>query len=186
MRENNNFVVDLLRPLHDGDCRRYDIDKKFFEQIDGIIGNGVVHTEVTYLGCSGGQFRFSIHSEGTINVPCDRCLSDVELRIDTTDELKAKLGADYSDDGDCVVVPEENGELDLSLLIYEFIVLSMPLKCVHEPGMCDNTVMERLSEHQVARSNQEEDEDVDSVSTDADDDGVVDERWAALKDLINK
>ncbi len=184
MKEDKKFVVDLLRPLSVGERFGYDIDKAFFERIDGMIDDGCLTTEVEFLGCSAGVFKFSVHSEGTVKVPCDRCMSDVELRIDTTDELCAKLGAEYSDEGDCVVVPENEGELDLSLLIYEFIVLSMPIRCVHEPGMCDDTVMELLSEHQVARSNQDGGSEVDSDSTDAGD--VVDERWAALKKLINK
>ncbi len=187
MRENKDFVVDLLRPLTVGERLSYDIDKAFFERIDGMIEEGDLKTEVEYLGCSAGVFKFSVHTEGTVKVPCDRCMSDVELRIDTTDELCAKLGAEYSDEGDCVVVPENNGELDLSLLIYEFIVLSMPIQCVHEPGMCDDAVMTLLSEHQVARSNQEEDDsEMDSDSTGASDGEMVDERWAALKKLINK
>ncbi len=187
MKENKDFVVDLLRPLTVGECRSYEIGKTFFERIDGMIDEGDIRTEVEFLGSSAGVFKFSVHSEGTVKVPCDRCMSDVELRIDTTDELCAKLGAEYSDEGDCVIVPENTGELDLSLLIYEFIVLSMPIQCVHEPGMCDDAVMTLLSEHQVARSNQEEDLDEDSDSADADDDDVmVDERWAALKKLINK
>ena len=124
-------------------------------------------------------------------MPCDRCLADVELRIDTTDEFVAKLGEEYSDDGDYVVVPENDGMLDLSLLIYEFIVLSMPYQRVHQPGDCDEAVMDIMKEHQVARSNQEEEyETMDSdPNADEDEEGndaVVDARWNALKKLINK
>jgi uncharacterized metal-binding protein YceD (DUF177 family) len=124
-------------------------------------------------------------------VPCDRCLADVELRIDTTDEFVAKLGEEYSDDGDYVIVPENDGMLDLSLLIYEFIVLSMPYQRVHQPGDCDEAVMDIMKEHQVARSNQEEDYETMDSDPNADedeegDDAVVDARWNALKKLINK
>ena len=124
-------------------------------------------------------------------MPCDRCLADVELRIDTTDEFVAKLGEEYSDDGDYVVVPENDGMLDLSLLIYEFIVLSMPYQRVHQPGDCDEAVMDIMKEHQVARSNQEEDYETMDSDPNADedeegDDAVVDARWNALKKLINK
>jgi uncharacterized metal-binding protein YceD (DUF177 family) len=190
MEDYKKFYVDLLGPLKTGDNWQFDIDSSFFGRIDGVIERGDIKTEVVYDGCIGGLFNFTVHSEGTVIVPCDRCLADVELRIDTTDVLAVRLGADYSDDGECVVVPEDDGLLDLSLLIYEFIVLSMPIKRTHEPGMCDVVMMDKFSEHQVARSNQEEDaEYMDSEISDVcvdSDDAVVDERWEALKKLINK
>lgn len=191
MIEKDKYSVDLLGPLTAGDNWKYEIDDSFFKQIDGIIEKGNLSTEVTFNGISGSLFKFTVHSVGIVAVPCDRCLADVELRIDTTDEFVAKLGEEYSDDGDYVVVPENDGMLDLSLLIYEFIVLSMPYQRVHQPGDCDEAVMEIMKEHQVARSNQEEDyETMDSdPNADADeegDDAVVDARWNALKKLINK
>ena len=191
MEGKSKYFVDLLGQLTAGDNWSYEIDDSFFKQIDGLIEKGNISTEVTYEGLSGSLFKFAVHSVGTVIVPCDRGLADVELRIDTTDEFVAKLGAEYSDNGDYVVVPENDGMLDLSLLIYEFIVLSMPYQRVHQPGDCDEAVMEVMKEHQVARSNQEEDaETMDSdLGTSADDDGsddVVDARWNALKKLINK
>lgn len=192
MIEKDKYSVDLLGQLITGDNWKYEIDDSFFKQIDGIIEKGNLSTEITFNGVSGSLFKFTIHSVGTVAVPCDRCLADVELRIDTTDEFVAKLGEEYSDDGDCVVVPENDGMLDLSLLIYEFIVLSMPYQRVHQPGDCDEAVMNVMKEHQVARSNQEEeagtiDSDPDADADEEGDDAVVvDARWDALKKLINK
>lgn len=192
MIEKDKYSVDLLGQLITGDNWKYEIDDSFFKQIDGIIEKGNLSTEITFNGVSGSLFKFTIHSVGIVAVPCDRCLADVELRIDTTDEFVAKLGEEYSDDGDCVVVPENDGMLDLSLLIYEFIVLSMPYQRVHQPGDCDEAVMNVMKEHQVARSNQEEetgtiDSDPDADADEEGDDAVVvDARWDALKKLINK
>ena len=114
-------------------------------------------------------------------VPCDRCLADLELRIETADELLVKLGDEYSDEGDCVIVPETEGYINLAQFIYEFIALSMPITVCHEPGKCDESMMLQLSKHQVARSNQEDDEDYGSAADG--DSQLVDDRWAALKNL---
>ena len=145
---------------------------------------------------AGSVYKFQIHSVGTVIVPCDRCLSDLELRIETTDNLDVKLGDEYADDGDCVVVPETEGYLDLAQFIYEFIVLSMPLACCHEPGKCDDAMMQELSRYQSTRSGGEDGENEDSEDNDADSDTSesggedsvepADSRWAALKDLKNK
>jgi uncharacterized metal-binding protein YceD (DUF177 family) len=57
----------------------------------------------------------------------------------------------------------------------------MPITVCHEPGKCDESMMQQLSKHQVARSNQEDDEDYGS-NADGDSQSV-DDRWAALKNL---
>jgi uncharacterized metal-binding protein YceD (DUF177 family) len=87
-----------------------------------------------------------------------------------------------------VIVPETEGYLDLAQFIYEFIVLSMPLTCSHEPGKCDETMMHELSRHQATRSGEEDAEQEDSTNSEANDapmgedsDEPVDNRWAALK-----
>jgi uncharacterized metal-binding protein YceD (DUF177 family) len=114
---------------------------------------------------TGRLFNLNIHTEGTVHVPCDRCLADMELRIDTTDDLVVKFGTEYMDEGDYVVVPEEEGTIDIAPLIYEFVALSMPIKRVHQPGECDPAMMEILNQHLADRSNLED----DSETTDEED-----------------
>ena len=191
----DTYKIDLLSSRLEGGSFEYEIGDVFFAKLDGLIQRGKIHTEVRCLS-AGTVFKFQIHSVGTVVVPCDRCLSDLELRIETTDVLNVKLGDEYADEGDCVVVPESDGYLDLSQFIYEFIVLSMPMTCCHEPGKCDDAMMQKLSLHQATRSGEEEDEEFSSEreSADAqldmseDEDSVepVDSRWEALKKLKNK
>ena len=183
----DTYKIDLLSSGLGGKTFEYEISDDFFAQIDGLIQRGSIHTTVACLS-AGSIIKFQIHSVGTVIVPCDRCLSDLELRIETTDELNVKLGDEYADDGECVIVPETEGYLDLAQFIYEFIVLSMPLTCSHEPGKCDETMMHELSRHQATRSGEEDAEQEDSTNSEADDapmgedsDEPVDNRWAALK-----
>ena len=181
MDKMESFKVDLLRSSITDGQMQFDIDDDFFAAIDGLIERGSLKTTVNCKN-TGSMFKFQIHSEGIVIVPCDRCLSDLELRIDTTDELVAKLGEEYSDEGNCVVVPEAEGILDLAQFIYEFIALSMPITCCHEPGKCDDSMMQELSKHQAARSGQDDGEEDESENNDGDD-GEIDPRWAALKKL---
>ena len=176
----DSYKVDLLSSRLQGATWKWTIDDGFFSAIEGLIRHGNIQTDVECVN-AGPLFKFQIHSAGTVIVPCDRCLADLELRIETTDELTVKLGNEYSDEGDCVVVPETEGYIDLAQYIYEFIVLAMPITCTHEPGKCDDTMIQELSKYQAARSSQEDDEDNDSTA----DNGSVDERWTVLKKLIN-
>lgn len=180
MSKLDAYRVDLLSSKLQGSRLEWNLDDSFFGAIDGLIHRGNIHTVVDCQN-TGSLFRFQISSEGEVTVPCDRCLADLELRIETNDELLVKLGTEYSDEGDCVIVPETEGYVNLAQFIYEFIALSMPITVCHEPGKCDESMMLQLSKHQVARSNQEDDDDYDSKT-----DGgsqLVDDRWAALKNL---
>lgn len=192
MEKMDTYKVDLLSSAFKDGQLQYDINDDFFGAIDGLVNRGNIKTTVD-CKCTGSMYKFMIHSVGSVIVPCDRCLADLELRIDTVDELVAKLGEEYSDEGDCVIVPESEGILDLAQYIYEFIVLSMPIVCTHEPGKCDDAMMQELSRHQATRSGQEDDEngefneDADTdVDSSAEDDEEIDPRWAALKALKGK
>ncbi|MBR6035890.1 MAG: DUF177 domain-containing protein [Bacteroidaceae bacterium] len=186
----DTYKIDLLSSGLGGKTFEYEIGDAFFAKIGGLIQRGNIHTTVACLS-AGSVFKFQIHSVGTIIVPCDRCLADLELRIETSDVLDVKLGDEYADEGDCVVVPEAEGYLDLAQFIYEFIALSMPMSCCHEPGKCDDAMMHELSRHQPTRSGYEDAEREDSaengdaqdVSVGEDSDEPVDSRWAALKQL---
>lgn len=188
MSTMDTYQIDLLSSGLGGKTFEYEIGDDFFAEIDGLIQRGKIHTTVVCLS-AGAVYKFRIHSIGTVIVPCDRCLSDLELRIETADDLNVKLGDEYADDGDCVIVPESEGYLDLAQFIYEFIALSMPMTCCHEPGNCDDTMMHELSRHQSTRSGYEDAEREDSAdqcdapdeSKGEDSDEPVDSRWAALK-----
>ena len=186
----DTYKIDLLSSGLGGKTFEYEIGDDFFAEIEGLIQRGSIHTTVVCLS-AGSVYKFRIHSIGTVIVPCDRCLSDLELRIETADDLNVKLGSEYADDGDCVIVPESEGYLDLAQFIYEFIALSMPMTCCHEPGKCDDAMMHELSRHQSTRSGYEDAEREDSAEIgDAPDEAMgensdepIDSRWAALKQL---
>lgn len=157
--DKNGFEIDLFSRGIDGLETEYAIDNSFFDAIDGLIRCGRIHTTVRVSGTVGTRFRFDIHSVGVVYAPCDRCLADVEIPVDTSDEIAVTIGEHYSDEGDVIVVPEKEGVIDLSHIIYEFIVLSLPLKLVHEPGNCDEAMIATLEEHLSARSGEDSDEE---------------------------
>lgn len=103
-------------------------------------------------------------------VPCDLCLEPMEQSVETTQRLEAKFGTENSEEDDLVTVAEDEGILDVTWLLYEFIALAIPIKHVHAPGKCNPAMIRALEEHSAARSGQE--------------DGVaVDPRWEALLKL---
>ena len=105
MSKLDAYRVDLLSSKFHGSRFEWNLDDSFFEAIEGLIHRGNIHTTVDCQN-TGSLFRFQISSEGVVVVPCDRCLADLELRIESDDELLVKLGDEYSDEGDCVIYVE--------------------------------------------------------------------------------
>ena len=140
----NEYQIDLLAPDVDGKTIEYHIDDNFFQRLDGLIQQGQVKTNLHIEGSTRSVFRFHFHSVGVVYAPCDRCLADVEVPIDTDDLLNVKLGAEYADEGETIIVAENDGMIDVSQFIYEFIALSLPMKLVHEEGQCDEAMMATL------------------------------------------
>ena len=67
---------------------------------------------------------------GTVTVPCDRCLEDLELDVDTSFEES--------------YTPEDD-ELDLSQDVYDFTYTSLPMQRVHPEGLCNQETTKFLS-----------------------------------------
>ena len=116
-------------------------------------------------------FELDIHTKGTVIIPCDLCLDDMEQPIETDDRLVVKFGEEYSEDDDLITVDEREAVLDVSWFIYEFIALNIPAKHVHTPGKCNAAMIKLLEEHSATRSSGEDGE------------AAVDSRWNGLEKL---
>lgn len=190
MDRRDTHIIDLLDPEIEGKELSLTEDDKFFEGIGGLISKGNTSTTVTCVRATSTTFRFRIQSEGTVVVPCDRCLADLPVEISSDNDLDVKLGSEYLDDGESITVPRDDMRVDLSQCIYEFIALDIPVKRVHKPGECDKAMTEKLQEYQAAtRSGQEGDEDMNIPSPgdggDGESRGPADKRWEALRKLKN-
>ena len=107
--------------------------------------------------------------EGKVLVPCDRCADEFYIPIQSEQVFYIKLGAEEIEESDDVaVVPAEEHAYDVRSLIYEYIILSIPIHRVHPEGECNPQVLALLS-HDEEPSEEKE------VETDP--------RWAALKDV---
>ena len=117
-----------------------------------------------------GYFELDFHTEGTVVIPCDVCLDDMEQAINTDNRLIVKFGEEYSEDDDLITVAEDEGVLDATWLVYEFIALDIPIKHVHAPGKCNAAMIKALEEHSATRSSDEDGE-------------AIDPRWSGLEKL---
>ena len=168
----------------------YLLDNRFFADIGGEdIQKGKITTLLT-ISKKGGVFDLSFVFNGIVIVSCDRCLDDMDLPIETTAHLIVKLGKDFSEESDeIVVIPEAEGIINLAWFLYEFVALAIPIKHVHAPGKCNKKMTSKLKKHS-ARSEEDDSsfgmddsDDVIITDTDQDDEERVDPRWEALRGL---
>ena len=66
------------------------------------------------------------------------------------------------------VVPADTHDFDVSSLIYEYIILAVPLHRVHPEGECNPEVIALLTANDAPETTEEDN---------------IDPRWAALKDI---
>ncbi len=161
----------------------YHLDNEFFASIDAPeVQDG--NLDVTLdVHKSIGVYMLEFHTEGVAVVPCDRCLDDMDVDICTDDTLKVKLGAVYSDENDIIVVPEEDGYINVAWFIYEFIALALPIKHVHALGECNKGMMDVLNQHLSVEA-PEEGEEYENDG-ELQDEEPTDPRWDALKKILN-
>ncbi len=149
----------------------FSLDNTFFGNIEGEeFQRGAVKALVKVVK-SRDIFDFSFSLNGKVIVPCDRCLDDLEIDVATENTLRVKLGDEYADEGDVVIIPEQDGDFNIAWYLYEFIVLALPMKRVHLPGKCNHEMTGKLKRHSP-----------DAADSDDTEQGI-DPRWEGLKNI---
>ena len=170
---SGQFKIDL-KGLAQGDTvLSFAIDDAFFEAVEApVVRHGCLQTTLT-IHRTDDFFDLDFHTEGLVTVMCDRCLDDMDQPISANDHLAVKFGTACSEDDELITVAKDEGILDVSWFICQFIELRIPLRHVHAPGKCNPAMMDVLKEHSAARSGEESAQ------------SSMDSRWAALEKLKN-
>lgn len=173
-------------PIGHSEAFEYRLDNEFFANIDGPeVQRGKVDVALT-VKRTATVFELNFDLNGIIYIPCDRCLDDMDFNIDTNELLYIKLGHEYREESDnMIIIPEDEGEINIAWFLYEFIALSIPIKHTHPYGKCNKEMSERLQK-MSARSIDDDDEDdmfFDNDDATTNEEQPTDPRWDALKKL---
>lgn len=191
MGKFDKYKIDLKGMQSDSAKFEFVLDNLYFAHIDGPeVQKGKVNVELTVKRLSHA-YELNFQTDGVTWVPCDRCMDEMEQPVSSTDKLLVKFGREYAEEGDnLIVIPEDEGEINVAWFMYEFISLAIPMKHVHAPGKCNKTVTGKLSKH--LRTNNS-DEDSDDSTYESEPDIVVEEeteeqidpRWNELKKILD-
>ncbi len=180
------YKVELKNMQQNTQEIEYLLDNDFFTHIDGEeVQKGKVNVQLTVAKVND-MYDLSFQLNGQVMIPCDRCLDDMTLPVETTSHLIVKMGKDFSEESDeIVIIPETEGYINLAWFLYEFVALTIPIKHVHGPGKCNKQMSSKLKKHTASLEGDESAEALESEEDIiiSDNDDTTDPRWDALKDL---
>lgn len=165
LKEFNISFTGLKLGKHQFD---YEIDTKFFEYFQyHEFQNATIKVYLDFEK-KYNMFNLLFSSEGIVTVACDITNEPFKLNINGDLPLIVKFGEEFNnDDDEILIIPHNEFQLDVSHLIYEMIILSLPIKKVH-PGIEDGTlqseVLKKLEEYKIKEE-------------------TIDPRWGKLKEL---
>ncbi len=166
----------------------YDLDESYFKKIDSPeVKKGLVKAKVV-VEKKTTAFELQFMLDGFVKIPCDRCLDDMDQPIQYKDKLMVKLGDRFSEENEVVIVPESEGAINVAWFLYEFIVLSIPIKHVHAPGECNKTMASKLKKHVVRQSDDssnDSDLELDDEDDFSSDEVSTDPRWDGLQNILD-
>lgn len=147
----------------------FHITPKFFEAMQA---ESEYHCDIQLdlnLEMQSNMILLHFMGKGFITFPCDDCLEDFDLPIDFNHNIIAKFGHGSSDDDDIIMLTENDHAIDLSQIIYDDILLHIPIRKVHpedENGnpKCDPKQLELLDSYRIHKKEN-------------------DPRWDALKNI---
>ena len=152
------------------------------------VQKGKVNVELTVKKTSRA-FELSFQTEGIVWVPCDRCLDEMEQPVTSSDKLMVKFGHEYAEEGDnLIVIPEEEGEINVAWFMYEFIALAIPMKHVHAPGKCNKAVTSKLNKHLRTSGDDDAEESFgagEDIVVEDEAEEQIDPRWNELKKILD-
>ena len=146
----------------------------FFDAFEySIIKSGALKVDLD-LEKQETMLLLNFRIVGTVNLNCDKCLSDFPLPINIEERQIVKFAEDEleSDDEEVITLHRKETEIDISKSLYEMINVNVPfIKQCEQAGIkCDKEMIERLERLSIQNEENEK---------------TADPRWEALNKLKN-
>ena len=156
------------------------LDESFFnldEQTEVRRADVDVTLQVTRK--SENTYHLEIACDGTLTIPCDRCLDDLDLPVEVDYSLNVEqMGTEVDDSNDeLLIVPSDWRELDAAPIVRDTVLLAIPMTHCHEnEDDCNADMLDLLDSHLAEAVPDDVDDDQSETTS-------TDPRWEALKKL---
>lgn len=150
----------------------FNIDRSFFELFENSPIDEAEAKVTLLLEKRNGFLAVNLIISGKVRLTCDRCLEEYDQPVENSALIYVKFGEEKpEDDDDIIWLHPEEYQFNVAQLIYEYTILSIPLRHVHpdsgDPSKgCNPEMVKKLDEYQHSPGRQEDD------------------RWNKLKELM--
>ena len=129
---SKNYVIKFAGLAEGTHKYEYQISKTFLEEFDiEDICDVDLYLKLS-LEKKERMLTFLFDIKGSIVVLCDKCLEPLTVPMSINQTYYVKFGESYEElDENMCVIPETEHSFDLSDLIYDYIMLYKPMRCVH-------------------------------------------------------
>ncbi|WP_235152347.1 DUF177 domain-containing protein [Dyadobacter sp. CY345] len=182
MKELSKYNIDIYG-LED---KQYDYDMEsgdaFFEELEqDLIERGQFKTHVV-LKKSATMLQLHFHTEGSVELTCDRTLEPFEEPIISDDQIILKFGdRDEELTDEIEIINRNTNRINVAKYVFEFIALSLPVKKLHPSLREEGPGDEDAEEDEVILVYSSEDKEASEEDSDSEE--KIDPRWEALKKL---
>ena len=173
MKKKHDFSVSFEGLSFGKHQFQFVVNQDFFKEFEYDEVEDAEVSVVVELEKQETMLTFDFTITGNVSVCCDRCCESYKQPIEGTYSLYIKFGEEYLEESDdVIVIPFKQHQFDFTHLIYEYIVLLLPLKKVHpndknNRSTCNEETIKKLQELEIQ-------DDIDS-------------RWDKLRQIdINK
>jgi len=145
----------------------FEVDDDFFREIEASAINAGDITIALDFTVNSSFFILDFKIDGFINSICDRCSEEFKLELIDDFQLIVKFGTergDKDDEADVMYISDGDFEIELAQIIYEYIVLSIPMMKIHPDdkngdSTCNPEILKYLSEKQDEKESEDQKQD---------------------------
>jgi uncharacterized metal-binding protein YceD (DUF177 family) len=137
----------------------FNVNGTFFEQFQDSEITKADLKVVIVLTKQNNLMEMQFNINGTVNLSCDRCLTDYDFPVEASEKLVVRTGDPDESTDEIMVVNENAGQADVSHYLYEYIMLALPSRRVpceiDEDFDCDYETLNKLNENSTPEEEKE-------------------------------
>ena len=169
-------IAKLSNKKHEYD---FELGDEFFKIFEQTIINGGNLTAHVVMDKSEHLLNLTFDIKGTVVLTCDRSLEEFEYPVDLTENLIMKFGPENLElDENLVQIVPETQTINVAQHLYDYIVLSVPMKKLH-PRFADEETDPEAEGILIFSTKTGS----DAEEEDNNDDEATDPRWDALRNI---
>ena len=173
LRDFDINVFKLSNGLHQ---YQFEIRDSFFELFENeIVNQGELTVDIS-LDKTDRMIQLQTQINGHITLTCDRSLEEFDEDIHTDRTMLYKFGEEEKElSDDVMVIHKDTQTINIASILFEFILLEVPMKKIHPKYRDDFD--EEEGELLAVYSSEEEEPEEETTEEE------IDPRWEKLKNL---